>query len=61
MKKQTDWGIEAGKHAVLILGALVVILPFYLMISFSFKSPSEDGKCIHEHMISNNEIIFFCI
>ena len=41
MKKQTDWGIEAGKHAVLILGALVVILPFYLMLSFSFKSPSE--------------------
>ena len=37
MKKQTDWGIEAGKHAVLILGALVVILPFYLMLSFSFK------------------------
>ena len=41
MKKQIDWGTEVGKHAVLILGALVVILPFYLMISFSFKSPSE--------------------
>ena len=34
MKKQIDWGTEVGKHAVLILGALVVILPFYLMISF---------------------------
>lgn len=41
MKQRTNWGTEIGKHAVLILGALVVILPFYLMISFSFKSPSE--------------------
>ncbi len=41
MKQRTKWGSEAGKHTVLIVGALVVILPFYLMISFSFKSPSE--------------------
>jgi multiple sugar transport system permease protein len=41
MKQRTKWGKEAGKHIVLIVGALVVILPFYLMISFSFKSPSE--------------------
>ena len=41
MKQRTKWGSEAGKHIVLIVGALVVILPFYLMISFSFKSPSE--------------------
>ena len=41
MKQLTNWGSEAGKHIVLIVGALVVILPFYLMISFSFKSPSE--------------------
>ena len=41
MKQRTKWGSEAGKHIDLIVGALVVILPFYLMISFSFKSPSE--------------------
>jgi multiple sugar transport system permease protein len=41
MKQRTKWGSEAGKHIVLIVGASVVILPFYLMISFSFKSPSE--------------------
>jgi len=41
MKQRTKWGSEAGKHIVLIVGALVVILPFYLMLSFSFKSPSE--------------------
>ncbi|SVA88791.1 uncharacterized protein METZ01_LOCUS141645, partial [marine metagenome] len=34
-------GSEAGKHIILIVGTLVVILPFYLMLSFSFKSPSE--------------------
>ena len=41
MKQRNKWGSEAGKHIVLIVGTLVVILPFYLMISFSFKSPSE--------------------
>ena len=41
MKQRTKLGSEAGKHIVLIVGALVVIFPFYLMISFSFKSPSE--------------------
>ena len=41
MNQRTKLGSEAGKHIVLIVGALVVILPFYLMISFSFKSPSE--------------------
>ena len=41
MNQRTKWGSEAVKHIVLIVGALVVILPFYLMISFSFKSPSE--------------------
>ena len=29
------------KHAVLILGALIVILPFYVMTSYSLKSPRE--------------------
>ena len=41
MKQRTKLGSEAGKHFILIIGALVVILPFYLMLSFSFKSPAE--------------------
>ena len=41
MKQRTKLGSEAGKHFILILGALIVILPFYLMLSFSFKSPAE--------------------
>ena len=41
MKQRTNWVSESGKHIVLIVGTLVVILPFYLMLSFSFKSPSE--------------------
>ncbi len=32
---------ETVKHAVLILGALIVILPFYVMLSYSLKSPGE--------------------
>lgn len=32
---------ETFKHAVLILGAVVVLLPFYVMVSYSLKSPSE--------------------
>lgn len=32
---------EALKHAVLIIGALIVILPFYVMLSYSLKSPKE--------------------
>ncbi|MEO1421397.1 MAG: hypothetical protein AAFU66_10680, partial [Pseudomonadota bacterium] len=32
---------EALKHLVLILGALFVILPFYVMVSYSLKSPGE--------------------
>lgn len=32
---------ETIKHAILILGAFVVILPFYVMLSFSLKAPSE--------------------
>ena len=41
MKQRTNLVSEAGKHIVLVVGTLVVILPFYLMLSFSFKSPSE--------------------
>ncbi len=32
---------EALKHAALILGALIVLLPFYIMVSSSLKSPGE--------------------
>jgi multiple sugar transport system permease protein len=32
---------ETMKHVVLILGALIVLLPFYVMVSYSLKSPSE--------------------
>ncbi len=32
---------EAVKHAVLIVGALVVLLPFYVMVSYSLKAPAE--------------------
>ena len=35
---------EAWKHALLLAGALVVLLPFYVMVSYSLKSPGEiDG------------------
>ncbi|MGR3434622.1 MAG: carbohydrate ABC transporter permease [Shimia sp.] len=32
---------EVLKHAVLILGAVIVLLPFYVMVSYSLKSPAE--------------------
>jgi multiple sugar transport system permease protein len=32
---------DLWKHLILILGALVVIAPFYMMVSYSFKSPGE--------------------
>ncbi|MEL6209432.1 MAG: carbohydrate ABC transporter permease, partial [Pseudomonadota bacterium] len=32
---------EGLKHAILILGALIVLLPFYVMVSYSLKSPAE--------------------
>lgn len=41
MNPQHTWLGEFAKHAVLLLGGVVVILPFYLMLSFSFKSPAE--------------------
>ena len=41
MKQRTNLVSEAGKHIILSIGALIVILPFYLMLSFSFKSPAE--------------------
>ena len=32
---------EAIKHAILIVGALIVLLPFYTMVSLSLKAPAE--------------------
>ncbi len=32
---------DLWKHLVLLLGALVVLAPFYMMVSYSFKSPGE--------------------
>lgn len=41
MSTQRNWFSEFSKHTVLLLGAIIVVLPFYLMISFSLKSPVE--------------------
>ena len=32
---------EGWKHAILIIGAIVVLLPFYMMVSMSLKSQQE--------------------
>ncbi|MEM9761313.1 MAG: carbohydrate ABC transporter permease [Pseudomonadota bacterium] len=38
----TGWSTgEIVKHAILILGALIVLLPFYVMVTYSLKSPAE--------------------
>jgi multiple sugar transport system permease protein len=41
MNASKNWLGVAMKHVVLLIGAMVVILPFYLMLSYSLKSPSE--------------------
>ncbi len=41
MNAHTNWFGETMKHAFLLLCSIVVILPFYLMLSYSFKSPVE--------------------
>jgi len=41
MSTHRNWFSEFSKHTVLLLGAIIVVLPFYLMISFSLKSPAE--------------------
>nr|WP_321456719.1 carbohydrate ABC transporter permease [uncultured Cohaesibacter sp.] len=41
MTKPSSWFAEAAKHFVLLIGALIVLLPFYLMTSYSLKSPAE--------------------
>lgn len=40
----TNYQFSAGqtlRHITLILGSLIVILPFYVMVSYSLKSPGE--------------------
>ncbi|MGI9433541.1 MAG: carbohydrate ABC transporter permease [Geminicoccaceae bacterium] len=41
MTDQGNWLAEAMKHVILLAGAVIVLLPFYLMISYSLKSPAE--------------------
>jgi len=41
MTEQGSWLGEAMKHVILLAGAVIVLLPFYLMISYSLKSPAE--------------------
>ncbi len=41
MYSQTSWLGEFFKHSLLLVGAIVVLLPFYLMLSYSFKSPRK--------------------
>ncbi len=64
-----DW----WKHLILILGALIVIAPFYMMVSYSFKSPGEidrgeggffgaqemmvDEKCVTRRDPNRDEVV----
>lgn len=32
---------DVCKHTILIIGAIIVLAPFYMMVSYSFKSPGE--------------------
>ena len=41
MTAQSNWLGEFVKHTILLFGAVIVLLPFYLMISYSLKSPVE--------------------
>lgn len=41
MSGRANWFGEFLKHAILLFGVIVVVLPFYLMLSFSLKSPAE--------------------
>ena len=41
MSTHTNWLGEFFKHSLLLVGAVVVLLPFYLMLSYSLKSPAE--------------------
>ena len=39
--KNSQYVGEGWKHAILIIGALVVLLPFYMVVSISLKSQQE--------------------
>ncbi len=41
MNTNANWLDEGLKHVLLLLGSIVVLLPFYLMLSYSLKSPPE--------------------
>lgn len=41
MSTRDNWLGETLKHAVLLFGAIIVAFPFYLMLSYSLKSPVE--------------------
>jgi multiple sugar transport system permease protein len=41
MLTRANWLGEFFKHSVLLAGAFVVLVPFYLMLSYSLKSPHE--------------------
>jgi multiple sugar transport system permease protein len=62
MTRSSTWLDEIFKHAVLLLGAVVVLLPFYLMLSYSIKSPVEietntGGFFGAQEMITDNRCI----
>ena len=41
MNASASWLDEGLRHVLLLLGSIVVLLPFYLMLSYSLKSPAE--------------------
>ena len=45
------------KHAILILGALIVIAPFYTMVSYSFKSQREIETGADTGFFGSQEVI----
>jgi len=51
------------KHAILILGALIVIAPFYTMVSYSFKSQREIETGADTGFFGSQEVIIdeFCV
>ncbi len=62
MTRSGTWLNEIAKHAFLLLGAFVVLLPFYLMLSYSIKSPFEietnsGGFFGAQEMITDNKCI----
>ena len=43
---------EAMKHAVLILGAVVVLLPFYVMVSYSLKATAFEKAPLVRYLLN---------